>query len=884
MDSAEIRQSFIDFFQNKGHTFVPSAPVVPADDPTLMFTNAGMNQFKEIFLGLSSRSYCRAVNSQKCIRVSGKHNDLEEVGQDTSHHTFFEMLGNWSFGDYYKKEAIQWAWELLTYEWGLPKDKLYATVFRTDDEAEKLWVDETDIVPSHVLRFDEKDNFWEMGEIGPCGPCSEIHMDLGPAACMRSHESDHICKVNGDCGRFIEIWNLVFIQYNRREDGSLVELVHKHIDTGMGFERITAIMQNKTSNYDTDIFLPFIQKVAEFSGKSYDSDPVAFRVIADHIRALTIAIADGVVPSNEGRGYVIRRLLRRASRYGRNLELKEAFLYRIVPQVVAKMGDAFAELHQKEIYVQEVVRAEEESFLLTLEQGMHRFYQLLADSQIQQGKSIPGHEAFRLYDTYGFPEDLTTLMAREEGYDVDHQGFQDALEKQREMGRAQAKGGDNLLKIVQDKQDLPATKFTGYETLTDRGKIQAIIGDGQTEFSDSLDLAEAARQEVWLVTDRTPCYGESGGQVGDTGEVVWQGAQMGELVDCQKREDRTFHKVKITASVGTLRQGDEVEWRVDEALRRWTRSHHTATHALQYALRQTLGPHVSQAGSVVMPQRLRFDFTHYRALSPDELSKIEDIVNDLISQHLPVNKEIMSLDQAQKEGAMAFFGEKYGETVRVINFGESKELCGGTHVDNTAEIQAFRILKESSPGSGTRRIEAVAGPTAVNHLRRADDSVHELAHILNTSPEGIVGAAQQLLIKAQTAKKAKPAASSSLKLEDFEQNKKEWNGYKFFPYHFAVDTPMEEMRQWADRLRQKFSFAIVVFGAQVGQKALLLAAADKEITPQPVDCNLLIKEIAPAVGGGGGGRPDFVQAGGKKPEGIDQALIAAEEYVQKISA
>ncbi|MCI0494085.1 alanine--tRNA ligase, partial [candidate division KSB1 bacterium] len=617
MTSKQIRESFIKFFEKHNHKFVPSSAVVPYDDPTLLFTNAGMNQFKKIFLALEKRDYTRAVNSQKCIRVSGKHNDLEEVGKDTYHHTFFEMLGNWSFGDYYKKEAITWAWELLTDVWNLPKDKLYATVFREDDEAERLWKEVTDIEQDQVLRFDEKDNFWEMGEVGPCGPCSEIHIDLGPDRCDKKHIKGHQCKVNGGCARYIELWNLVFIQYNREDDGSLVELPARHVDTGMGFERVVSVLQAVGSNYDTDLFRPIIKHISEISGKKYgaNDEGVAHRVIADHVRALTFAIADGALPSNEGRGYVLRRILRRAARFARKLDLHEPMIYKLVPTVVDVMGDAFSEIKEKHQYIASVIKSEEERFNVTLDRGIDLFEKLAGDLASRKITQISGADAFRLYDTYGFPLDLTRLMAEEKNMTIDESGFQSEMEKQRERSRAADKFDYDIDINFDEWEKISGgddSKFLGYELLEAEATIRQL---------------KRKEEYTYLILDQTPFYGEAGGQVGDQGEIELKGFVLN-VENTIRHAEKIIHIAR-----GFLPHplpNALIKARVKRDQRMSTARNHTATHLLQAALRQVLGKHVQQSGSLVTPFRLRFDLTHFERISPDQQKKIERMVNEKI--------------------------------------------------------------------------------------------------------------------------------------------------------------------------------------------------------------------------------------------------------------
>ncbi|HKI79656.1 MAG TPA: alanine--tRNA ligase, partial [Ignavibacteriaceae bacterium] len=766
MTSREIRQQFLDFFQNKEHRIVPSSPVVPFDDPTLLFTNAGMNQFKDVFLGTGKRGYNRAVDTQKCIRVSGKHNDLEEVGHDTYHHTFFEMLGNWSFGDYYKKEAIKWGWELLTEVWKLPKERLWATVYRTDDEALEFWKSETDIDPKHILKFDEKDNFWEMGDTGPCGPCSEVHINL-------SDDYENPEWVNAGKPECIELWNLVFIQYNRDEKATLHELPLKHVDTGMGFERMCAVLQKKNSNYDTDVFTPLIDAVSKMSGVKYkvEENKIPMRVIADHIRTLTFAIADGAVPGNDGRGYVLRRILRRAARYGRKLDLKKPFLFELVDIVVNEMGDVFPEIKEKKNYVKKVVKAEEESFYATLDRGIELFNEIIVKQIIQllekkkykkdytvlgikdfsrddynisarkndmpnpeleiflsqwdekttkkffdESPIIKSDDVFKLYDTFGFPVDLTNVMAKEKGFAIDEAGFNKLMDEQKQKGREASK--DKFASVNISIIDLSGFKltdkanseFTGYDELKSSSKI---IGHKKENGNDLLLL------------DRTPFYVEAGGQIDDLGEIVNDKSKL-KVVDVTKVEDKTIHVVENQQD-SPLIPGTEVIAHVDET-RRWDiMRNHSATHFLHAALRKILGTHVHQAGSYVGPDRLRFDFTHFSKLTDSELREIETLVNEEQRRNIPLqHHRNIPFDQAKKMGALMFFGDKYGDKVNVVQFGDfSMEFCGGTHVKNSSEIGLFKIISESSIASGVRRIEAVTGSGVENYIQRQLDLIKQ---------------------------------------------------------------------------------------------------------------------------------------------------------------
>jgi alanyl-tRNA synthetase len=868
LSANQIRQQFLDFFTEKGHTIVPSASVVPHNDPTLIFTNAGMNQFKDVFLNTGSRSYVRAADSQKCIRVSGKHNDLEEVGRDTYHHTFFEMLGNWSFGDYYKREAISWAWELLTERWQLPKDQLYATVYRTDDEAETLWKSCTDIDPDHVLRFAEKDNFWEMGDTGPCGPCSEIHIDLGPGRCDKSHIPGHVCGVNAGCARFIELWNLVFIQYNRKADGSLEDLPSKHVDTGMGFERIVAVLQGKRSNYDIDLFQQIIQGIESITKQSYtkEENQVAMRVLADHIRALTFAIADGALPSNEGRGYVLRRILRRAARFGRTLGLTEPFIYRIVPVLADAMGDAYPEIRKTRRHCEIVIKSEEEGFNRTLDKGIELFENVAAGLQ-QAGKTeVSGSDAFKLYDTYGFPLDLTQLMAEERGLTVDLAGFDREMARQREKARQSGK-----FVMTEDRtkwetlQETEHSRFVGYDTLSSQSKL-CLYGEDQ---------------EYWrLVFDETPFYGESGGQVGDTGTIRAGQTELA-VVDTVKGNDRIVHLVKKAGEF--LRNITQFTLTVDERRRLATACNHTATHLLQAALRQVLGSHLHQSGSSVTPERLRFDFTHFEKVTDDQLGQVEALVNEAIARGITVCTEQKSYQEAVESGAMALFDEKYGDTVRVVQVpGVSTELCGGTHVSNTAQIRLFRIVAESSVATGVRRIEAVTGTAALELYNRERRLLAEICQTVKTDAAQVVGkvnhlVAEELRLDKELSQISQAQAADRIK-KLFDRIR-EYQGVKYIVAR--VDgLKMGQLREAVDQLREHMGSGIVLLGAVTEAKVAFVAGVTKDLTAK-VHAGSLAKTAATATGGSGGGRPDLAQAGGKDAAQIDRALQNGEQLLRQ---
>ncbi len=866
MTANEIRQQFIDFFVSKGHTFVPSAPVIPQDDPTLLFTNAGMNQFKDIFLGKGKRDYTRAVNSQKCIRVSGKHNDLEEVGRDTYHHTFFEMLGNWSFGDYYKKEAIEWAWELLTEVWKLPKEKLYATVHHTDDEAAELWKKVTDIAPEHVLKFGDKDNFWEMGPVGPCGPCSEIHIDLGEAFCDKKGEK-HTCGVNGDCGRYIELWNLVFIQFNRDEQGELHPLPAKHVDTGAGFERLVAVLQGKNSNYDTDVFMPILEAIGQLVGQDYHQSPeqMAFRVIADHIRMLTFSIADGGLPSNEGRGYVMRRILRRAARYGRKLNLHEPFMYKLVPTVVQMMGDVYPEIRERQEHIMAVIRSEEEHFNQTLDRGLEIFEKIKNDLKQRGETVIPGNEVFRLYDTYGFPVDLTRILAEENGLTLDMKGFEEQMEQQRQRARAASK-----FVMDEDEQEWivlkegPDSQFVGYEKLSVETQIMRYRQTGE---------------HLQVVLQETPFYAESGGQVGDKGTIKGKKFTL-QVVDTQKEGD---HIVHLCQPVNNFQPEDgKVQAEVLSSARRSTQKNHTATHLLHAALRQVLGTHVTQAGSLVEPERLRFDFTHYDKLTAEQICEIEQIVNRKIQENIPLQITFEKFSEAKKKGAMALFGEKYGDVVRTIKIDDfSFELCGGTHVQATGEIGVFIILYEAGIAAGVRRIEAITGEKAVAYIQNSKHILQQLSDTLNASNDELLPKVEQLLNeKRQLEKELQKARAARLQagVDELLAQAQTVNGLNLLIHEFT-DVNMDQLKSLGDKLREKAKNLVALLITENEQKLnMVCVVSDDLIQSKKLNAGNLVREVAKQVGGGGGGRPHLATAGGKQVQNKDKAI----QYLKKL--
>ena len=876
-----IRDSFLDFFKDKTHTVVQSSSLVPAQDPTLLFTNAGMVQFKNIFLGVEQASYKRAASAQKCLRISGKHNDLESVGRDTYHHTFFEMLGNWSFGDYYKEEAIAWAWELLTGVWGLPKDKLYATVFRTDDEAEGLWRRITGLPAERVQRFDEKDNFWEMGDTGPCGPCSEIHLDRGPDACDCKGEPGHPCSVNGGCARYIELWNLVFIQYNRDAQGELHELPAKHVDTGMGLERVTAVMQGVFSNYDVDLFRNIIAATEELASKAYGEDDdgdVSFRVIADHARAVSCLIADGVLPSNDGRGYVLRRLLRRAARHGRLLGFDEPFLFRLVEPVAGVLGDAYPEVRAEAERIEQTVQGEEGRFADTLDKGLVLLEDSLAKLRKTGGKSLPGDVAFRLYDTYGFPVDLTEDILRNEGIAVDHEGFERLMDEQRtraRTARAATAHGDSL--NVTDA--LPRSRFLGYDRLTHESQVTGLYrGDAPAEEAEEGDAVE-------LIVQETPFYAEAGGQVGDRGVIRTERGDAVEVLDTwHPTPDVSVHRGKVVS--GRVAAGDAVELAVDGERRQRAMLNHSATHILHAVLRERLGANVRQAGSLVAPDRLRFDFTHDGPVDPETLERIEREVNQRIRENGGVSTEEMDYDDAIRAGAMAFFGDKYGDRVRVVRIGDfSTELCGGTHIHQSGDIGLFRLSAEGGVSAGVRRIEALTGATAFDVMRAYDAVLAEVNGLLRSTNEDAAEKVRRLLDRQKELERQVAELKGQLGQnrvpELLGKARKNAAGVSYI-IEKVEGLDGRQLRDTVDQLRQQMPGAFV-FLACPGEKNVMLAAGAGSGLDGRYHAGDIIKQVAPAVGGGGGGRADFAQAGGKQPQNTDEALRLAREIVSKIS-
>lgn len=870
----EIRKAFLDYFVRQGHTVVRSSSLVPEKDPTLLFTNAGMVQFKNVFLGVERPGYVRAASAQKCLRISGKHNDLESVGRDTYHHTFFEMLGNWSFGDYYKAEAIGWAWELLTREWGLPRDRLLATVFLDDNDAEALWRKVSGLPLERVVRFGEKENFWEMGETGPCGPCSEIHLDRGAAACDRRGVKDHRCRVNGDCARYIELWNLVFIQYNRAADGSLSELPAKHVDTGMGLERIAAVLQSVLSNYDVDFMRELITSTEALAGKRYGRDAqadVSFRVIADHVRACAFLVADGVSPSNEGRGYVLRRLLRRAARHGRLIGLKDPFICGLVEVVARVMGDAYPEVRTEAQRIRQVIRAEEERFAETLDKGLALLEESVQELRRHKKQLLPGEVAFRLYDTYGFPLDLTQDILSAEGIAVDHAGFEALMEEQRSRAREARQSVGPDLQIVGDH----AVDFVGYDRLEAESEVLALYVEGQGR----AEVVEGT--EADLITAATPFYGESGGQVGDRGMVATARGDLMEVIDTQRPSARLIvHRGLVKK--GRVRVGDRVHLRVDADYRTRTRLNHSATHILHAVLRERLGAHVRQAGSLVAPDRLRFDFNHAGGIADEKLEEIEREVNARIRGNDEVTIRESRFEEAVRQGALAFFGEKYGDRVRVVTIGDfSKELCGGTHVGHTGEIGVFKLQAEAGVAAGVRRIEAVTGVGALDLIRGYEQRLREIGELIRVGADEAVDKIKKLLQQQTSLEKEIERLRAQLgrnRIPDLLAQKQQVDGSTVLISKVA-EVDAKQLREMADQLKEKMGSGLVFLISPGAANVAMVASVSADLTSRFHAGNLM-KVVAPIVGGGGGGRPDFAQAGGKDPSKVDEAVSKVWEIVR----
>jgi alanyl-tRNA synthetase len=865
----EIRQKYLDFFAARGHRVVRSSSLVPGNDPTLLFTNAGMNQFKDVFLGMEKRDYTRAATAQKCVRAGGKHNDLENVGLTRRHHTFFEMMGNFSFGDYFKADAIDFAWDLVTNGYGLDKDRLYVTVFREDDEAEELWQKVANVPKSRIFRLDEKDNFWQMGETGPCGPCSEIHYDLGPGTAEPGREAEQFPLDGG--GRFVEIWNLVFMQFDRDKEGTLHALPKPSIDTGLGLERVAAILQGKLSNFDCDLLLPIVQEAGTLFGKPYGSEQrsdTVLKICADHARAAAFLIHDGVLPSNEGRGYVLRKIMRRALRNARMLGVTDPFLFKLTEFVAGLMQSAYPEMMESVSRVARVVKDEEHRYATTFQVAEKVFHD---EAKKAASATLPGEVAFKLYDTYGMALDEQQEMARELGLAIDLDGFEQAMAKQRDRARASWKGAEKaqVAPVYQELLDRGRTVFTGYDTMRLEGARVAALVVNQQSMKNLGPNTEAE-----LVLDRTPFYAESGGQVGDSGEI--RHPDTGEVlayVDAVLAAvpGLTVHRIR---TLQPLHLGDAVDAVVNESARRSTMRNHTATHLAHAALRQVLGTHVKQAGSVVEPNRLRFDFTHYTAVAAEELVEIERLANQEILRNTPVETNVMELDEALQTGAMALFGEKYGDKVRVVSVpGFSRELCGGTHVQRTGDIGLLKVVYEGSISAGVRRMEAVTGSGALHRFQETADSLHRVAATLRASESDLHESIEKLLAQQRTLERQlaelKQKAAHSL-VGDLETSAREIKGVRVLSGR--VDgMDRAQMREMADALRNKWKSAVIVLAASDNDSISIVSAVTKDLT-QKVHAGKLAGAVAQAVGGKGGGRPDLAEAGGKDVQALPGAL------------
>ena len=874
MTGKEIRARFLKYFADRGHTVVASSSLIPHNDPTLLFTNAGMNQFKDCFLGMEKRDYVRACSSQKCVRAGGKHNDLENVGRTARHHTFFEMLGNFSFGDYFKKEAIAFAWDFLTRELGLDKSRLYVTVYQDDDEAAEIWHIQEGVPRERIYRFGEKDNFWSMGDTGPCGPCTEIFWDNGPETGCGSPD----CAVGCDCDRYMEIWNNVFMQFDREASGKLTPLPKPAVDTGMGLERISAVIQGVKSNYDTDLFQGIIRHIETLSGKRYgenDKDDVSMRVIADHARATTFLICDGVLPSNEGRGYVLRRIMRRAARHAKMLGFAEPMLYRVVDAVNEMMADAYPELLEREAYIKKVILAEEERFIETLDNGLRILNEEVAVLR-QAGRTvIPGETLFKLYDTFGFPTDLTGDIVAGEGFTIDEAGFEACMEKQREQAREHWKGsGEEGIAVIHKTLHARGvrSRFVGYGEQTAYSPVTVILKDG-SEVS-----AAQAGDEVEVITETTPFYGESGGQAGDTGTISTGSAHLRVTATVRPFPDLIVHRATVTD--GGIAVGEAADLKVTVGERNATARNHTATHLLQSALREVLGDHVKQAGSLVAPDRLRFDFTHFSAMTPEEIRRVEDLVNGYIMENDDVHAREMAVQEALESGATALFGEKYGDRVRVVRVGSfSSELCGGTHVHAAGDIGFFKILSETGIAAGVRRIEALTGTGAINHVRQLEDEQKKIASLMKAEGSDPVEKLEKLLARQKELVREIETLQARLnasKSADLLAGAQEVAGVKVLAVKVEAVDP-KGLRELSDTLKDRIGSGIVVLGCENAGKANLLVAVTPDLTGR-FKAGEIVKALAPIIGGSGGGKPDLAQAGG----GLTNKLAEALETVYRL--
>ena len=860
LSTAQIRSAFIDYFAKHGHQAVSSSSLIPHDDPTLLFTNAGMNQFKDVFLGTEKRAYTRAVSSQRCVRAGGKHNDLDNVGYTARHHTFFEMLGNFSFGDYFKTEAIQFAWQFLTEELKLPKDKLLVTVYSEDDEAYGIWKDTIGIPEEKIIRIATSDNFWSMGDTGPCGPCSEIFYDHG----------EHIWggppgSPEEDGDRFIEIWNLVFMQFSRQADGTMEPLPKPSIDTGMGLERISAIMQDVHSNYEIDLFQALIKAAAEIVGTN-DLENKSLRVIADHIRSCAFLISDGAMPSNEGRGYVLRRIIRRAVRHGYKLGANDIFFYRLVQALSDQMSDAYPELKEQQKVIEKVLRVEEEQFSRTLERGMSLLNQALGE---MEGDVVPGELVFKLYDTYGFPADLTADVAREKGYTIDEEGFAANMQKQRERAQQSSQFGADYANVFSVDH---TTQFTGYEKIEQTSEVVAIVVDGE-EVESVSDVAEAL---VFL--DQTPFYAESGGQVGDTGTLT-AGSNTVAVVDTVKLGNAFAHKGSVS---GQIKIGDQVVAVIDSQARRDIALNHSATHLLHAALRQLLGEHVTQKGSLVDKDKLRFDFSHLEAVTEQQLLEIEQLVNAQVRANNPLTTELMAIDAAKEAGAMALFGEKYDDEVRVVRMGDfSIELCGGTHVDSTGDIGLFKIVSEGGIASGVRRIEAITGAAALEYVQLQQGRIAQAAQLVKADPNALVDRIKGLLQLSKDLEKQNQQLTQKLNAQkgaDVLSSAIEIKGVKVLVSEMP-GVQSKALRPMMDDLKNQIGSGVICIGTANGDKVSLITGVTKDLV-EKIKAGELVNYVAAQVGGKGGGRPDMAQAGGTQPENLAKALSSVNTYLE----
>jgi alanyl-tRNA synthetase len=870
MTGTEIRNRFLQYFADRGHTIVPSSGILPKNDPTLMFANAGMNQFKDCFLGLEDRGYYRACSSQKCVRAGGKHNDLENVGRTARHHTFFEMLGNFSFGDYFKKEAISYAWEFLTKELKLDKNRLYVTVYNDDDEAADIWHLQEGVPRERIFRFGEKDNFWSMGDTGPCGPCSEIFYDQGTAVgCGRPE-----CTVGCDCDRYMEIWNNVFMQFNRSSDGTLTPLPKPSVDTGMGLERVSAVMQGVSSNYDIDILQGIIRHIERLTGKRYgaeEKDNVSMRVIADHARAVTFLICDGALPSNEGRGYVLRRIMRRAARHAKMLGCAEPMLFNMVDAVREVMGGAYPELAEREEYIKKVVLGEERRFIETLDRGLAILNDEVAVLRGADMHVIPGDVLFKLYDTYGFPTDLTADIVECEGFTIDEAGFEICMERQRAQAREHWKGSgeEGIDQVYKELHNSGVRgKFVGYDEMSIYSPVLAIILDG-------VSVKEAvAGDMVAVITEQTTFYGDSGGQKGDSGTLSTGNAHLNVTTASRPYTDMVVHHAEVTE--GIIKVGDAADLKVSLSERSATSRNHTATHLLQSALRQVLGTHVKQAGSLVSQGRLRFDFTHFSAVTDEELRSIETIVNSFIMANDQVVTREMDIGEAIESGATALFDEKYGDSVRVVRVGDvSKELCGGTHVRAAGDIGLFKIVSEAGIAAGVRRIEALTGTGALDFIRQIEDEQRGIAALLKAEAGNSLDRLEKLLVRQRELQREIETLQSRLNVVasgDLLSQAKEVGGVRLLAVQVKAED-IKALRDLSDTLKDRIGEGVIALGAEIGEKANLLVAVTKSLS-ESIKAGDIIKKIAPLVGGSGGGKAELAQAGGSQPDKLDEALAA----------